>query len=100
MVGTAVWIKRDDCTGGPEAGNKIRKLEYLLAGAAQQQANAVITCGGIQSNHARATAVLARRLGLRPILLLRTDHAPEEPWQGNLMLCRLLDAEIRFISPA
>ena len=100
LVGTAVWVKRDDMTGGPEAGNKVRKLEYLLAAACDERAAAVITCGGEQSNHARATAVLARRLGMRPILLLRTAAPPPRPWQGNLMLCRMLNAEIRFITPA
>jgi D-cysteine desulfhydrase len=98
LVGTRVWVKRDDASGGPEAGNKIRKLEYLFAEAQAQRASAVITCGGVQSNHARATAVVARRLGLRPILLLRTDEPPPRPWQGNLLLCGLLGAEIRFIS--
>jgi D-cysteine desulfhydrase len=100
LVGTRVWVKRDDASGGPEAGNKIRKLEYLLAAAQAQGARAVITCGGVQSNHARATAVAARQLGLRPILLLRTTEPPARPWQGNLLLCAVLGAEIRFISPA
>ena len=58
-------VKRDDLTGCGLSGNKIRKLEYLLAEARQQGADTVITCGGIQSNHCRATAVAAARLGLR-----------------------------------
>jgi D-cysteine desulfhydrase len=100
LVGARVWVKRDDASGGPEAGNKIRKLEYLFAEAQAQRASAVITCGGVQSNHARATAVVARRLGVRPIVLLRTDEPPPRPWQGNLLLCALLGAEIRFITAA
>jgi len=100
LVGTDVWVKRDDASGGAEAGNKIRKLEYLLADAQTLNAQAVITCGGVQSNHARATAVAARRLGLRPILLLRCDDPPAKPWTGNLLLCVLLGADIRFISAA
>jgi D-cysteine desulfhydrase len=100
LVGTQVWVKRDDATGGAEAGNKLRKLEYLLADALAQGARCVITCGGAQSNHARATTVAARRFGLRPVLLLRSEHTPPKPWQGNLFLNALLGAEIRFISVA
>lgn len=101
LVGTRVWVKRDDMTGGAEAGNKIRKLEYLLAAAKAEGAEAVITCGAVQSNHARATALLGARLGLRTLLLLRAAQ-PEEPQPlvGNLLLDRLAGAEIRFISPA
>jgi 1-aminocyclopropane-1-carboxylate deaminase/D-cysteine desulfhydrase-like pyridoxal-dependent ACC family enzyme len=48
------------------SGNKVRKLEFLLAEALRQGADSVVTIGGIQSNHARATAVAARYLGLEP----------------------------------
>jgi D-cysteine desulfhydrase len=99
LVGTELWIKRDDTTAGAEAGNKIRKLEYLLAEALEQRARAVITCGGLQSNHARATALLARRLGLQPVLLLRTDAAPKTR-EGNLLLDDLAGAQIKFINKA
>ena len=63
-LGIDLWVKRDDMTGGPEGGNKIRKLELLLADAIAAGAGTVITCGGLQSNHARATAVCAATLGL------------------------------------
>src|SRR4051812_13161857 len=63
-LGVSLWIKRDDVTGGAESGNKIRKLEFLLADAQSKKANVVLTCGGIQSNHARATALLCAELGL------------------------------------
>jgi D-cysteine desulfhydrase len=101
LVGTELWVKRDDMTAGPEAGNKIRKLEYLLADALAQNADVVITCGGVQSNHARATAIVARRLGLSPVLVLRTPdgRAPEPPWDGNLMLDALVGADVRFVTP-
>jgi len=102
LVGCELWLKRDDVTAGAESGNKIRKLEYLLADALEQRANVVITCGGVQSNHARATAILARRFGMQPLLALRTRDgaAPAAPWQGNLMLDALVGADIRFITPA
>jgi D-cysteine desulfhydrase len=99
LVGTEVWLKRDDATAGAEAGNKIRKLEYLLAAARSAGADTVITCGGLQSNHARATALLSRRLGLHPVLLLRTPQAPSTA-EGNLLLDQLCGAELRFIDHA
>ena len=71
-MGIDLWVKRDDMTGGAEAGNKIRKLEYLLADAVAKGSDVVITCGGLQSNHARATALLAASLGMRSVLLLRS----------------------------
>ncbi|WP_081791870.1 pyridoxal-phosphate dependent enzyme [Caldalkalibacillus mannanilyticus] len=55
-----LWIKRDDLTGCiATGGNKIRKLEYILADALKQGADTVITTGGPQSNHAKTTAALA-----------------------------------------
>lgn len=101
LVGTEVWIKRDDMSAGPEAGNKVRKLEYLFADAINRGKHTVITCGGAQSNHARATALVAASLGLRAVLYLRTPDptSPPKP-TGNLLLDRLAGAEIRFITPA
>lgn len=98
LVGAEVWIKRDDATSGAEAGNKLRKLEYLLAEALERGAQSVMTCGGLQSNHARATAIAARRLGLQPVLLLRTREAPP-PAAGNVLLDQLAGAEIQLITP-
>ncbi|MBK8998262.1 MAG: D-cysteine desulfhydrase family protein [Myxococcales bacterium] len=100
LVGTRLWVKRDDMSGGPEAGNKIRKLEYLMADALAARASVVLTCGGLQSNHARATAIVAARLGLRSCLFLRTAAPSATPAAtGNLLLDRLVGAEIRLISP-
>lgn len=99
-MGVELWVKRDDATLGPEAGNKIRKLEFLLAEAIDRGDSTVITCGGIQSNHARATALLAARLGLRAVLYLRVSDLAEAPAiiAGNVLLDRLAGAEIRFIT--
>ena len=99
-MGLDLWVKRDDATGGPEAGNKIRKLELLLADAVASGADTVITCGGLQSNHARATAICAAALGLRAVLYLRTpDTTQAVPLAGNTLLDRLVGAEIRLITP-
>lgn len=92
----ALYLKRDDQTGTEYAGNKIRKLEYALAEALRQKKDTIITCGGLQSNHARATAAACVRLGLRCILLLKSDEQPEK--DGNYLLDSLLGAEIRFVS--
>ena len=73
QLGVELLVKRDDLTGSSLSGNKIRKLEFLFAEAAAQGADTVITCGGEQSNHCRATAIAAAELGLRSYLLLRTD---------------------------
>lgn len=101
--GTRIFVKRDDMTGGPCAGNKIRKLEYLLAAAVSAGATTVITCGGIQSNHARATCILARTLGMNAIVLLRTTDAERDVRKvaptGNLFLDRMVGADVRLISP-
>lgn len=59
QYGKEIYIKRDDLTGIETSGNKIRKLEYALAEALRQGADLIITCGGIQSNHCRATAYAA-----------------------------------------
>ncbi len=100
LVGCQLWVKRDDMTAGAEAGNKIRKLEFLLGQALADGASTVITCGGQQSNHARATTLLSRGLGLDVQLLLRTaGGTTPEANVGNLFIDRLAGARVRFISP-
>ncbi len=99
-LGVELYLKRDDLTGAALSGNKVRKLEFVLAEALNRGADVVITCGGAQSNHCRATAVAAAKLGLRCRLLLRTPdpQAPPAP-EGNLLLDRLSGAEIAWITP-
>lgn len=91
-----ILIKRDDLTGLAFGGNKVRKLEFLVADALARDATRLITAGAAQSNHARMTAAAARLAGLDATLVLTTPH--ERPVvQGNLLLDRLLGADIRFI---
>lgn len=98
-LGVEVLVKRDDLTGAELTGNKVRKLEFLLAEAEDQGADTVITCGGEQSNHARATALAAARRGLACRLVLRTDDPTQPPaTTGNILLDRLAGAAIRWIS--
>ncbi len=94
--GPRLFIKRDDLTGIGLTGNKVRKLEFALAEALDQGADTVITTGGLGSNHARATAVAARQLGLTPHLVLRGKPGPYP--DGNFLLDGLLNAEVELIT--
>lgn len=96
LGGPEIWIKRDDLTGIGLSGNKVRKLEYLLAEARERGADTLITCGGVQSNHARATAVAAVQNSMSAVLILRGQSAA--PYDGNVLLDRLVDAEIRLVT--
>lgn len=92
LGGPRIWVKRDDLTGSVLSGNKVRKLEFSLAQALEEGCDTVITCGGLQSNHCRATALLCAQLGLRCHLLLRGE--PSGPGDGNLLLDQLAGATI------
>lgn len=95
LKGPRLLIKRDDQTGLATGGNKVRKLEYLMADALAQGADTIVTLGAAQSNHARQTAAAAAKLGLRAVLLLRGEEPPQHT--GNLLLDSLLGAEIRWL---
>ena len=73
--GPRIWVKRDDLTGSVLSGNKVRKLSFSLAEALAQGCDTVITCGGVQSNHCRATAIACAQLGLNCHLILRGEEA-------------------------
>ena len=118
LAGIRCFIKRDDMTSSDASGNKVRKLEFLMADCLLAHSSAssaegesplahdcVLTVGGVQSNHARATAVVARQLGLEPHLLLRGDPASPafdegrpESLEGNLLYDRLVGAHVHSVS--
>jgi len=99
-LGLDLVYKRDDLTGLELSGNKARKLEFLVADAEAAGADVLVTCGGVQSNHCRATAFAAAKRGLGAVVLLRTpDPSSPAPAEANVLLDRLAGAEIRFISP-
>jgi D-cysteine desulfhydrase len=100
-LGVSLFWKRDDLTGIGLSGNKVRKLELLLAEAEALGRDTVITCGGEQSNHCRATALAAAQRGLGCVLLLRVADpaAPPAP-AANSLLDRLAGAQVRYISYA
>lgn len=96
QLGKEVYIKRDDLTGCALSGNKIRKLEYVLAQVKREGAQVVITAGGTQSNHCRVTALACRRVGLEAHLILR-GKPPDGVPDGNLFLDLLCGAKVRIV---
>jgi D-cysteine desulfhydrase family pyridoxal phosphate-dependent enzyme len=92
--GPRIWIKRDDLTPLALGGNKLRKLEYLIADALRERAEVVVTAGAAQSNHAVQTAAACNIHGLRCVAVLAGP--PDAPITGNLLLNHLLGAEIRL----
>lgn len=91
-----IWIKRDDMCGVALGGNKVRKLEFLLADAKAQGCDTVFTTGGAQSNHAMLTAACAARLGMKCILILKKRGVTEH--KGNLVLDDIYGADVRFMN--
>jgi L-cysteate sulfo-lyase len=93
-----LFVKRDDLTGLATGGNKTRKLEYALGAALAEDADTVITAGGLQSNHARQTAAAAARVGLACELILSRNapaaNTPDYEQSGNVLLDQLLGARI------
>ncbi len=92
-----IWVKRDDLTDAAASGNKLRKLEFTIGQALSEGATALITCGGVQSNHCRATAIMASQLGLKAHLILRGKPVTD-PGDGNLLLDKLVGAEITYVT--
>ena len=94
--GPRVWVKHDELTGTELSGNKVRKLEFCLAQALLEGCDTLITCGGVQSNHCRATAVLGARLGLKVHLILRGERPSSV--DGNLLMDYLAGAHIEYLA--
>src|SRR5262249_27903548 len=95
-----VFIKRDDYTGPGFGGNKVRKLEYVLAKALADGAEVAITSGGVKSNHARVTAAMCAKLGMRCILVLNPSAvAPPDGFDpASITVDGLFGAEIIRVS--
>lgn len=93
--GQEIYVKRDDLSGRGFGGNKSRKLEFIIADAIKKGHDSILTWGSIQSNWCFQCALASKRFGLRPILLLfYQENKPKD--EGNLLLDRLLEAEIHF----
>ena len=95
-LGVELYVKRDDLTGLLESGNKVRKLEFLVADALDQGADTLITVGTMQSNCCRAVAAVAARIGLRAVVAVK--GAQPAVYDGNLLLNRMLGAEVRYLT--
>jgi len=97
-----VWAKREDCNSGlAYGGNKVRKLEYLVADALARECDTLVSIGGVQSNHTRQVAAVAARLGLRCVLV--QEHWVDWPDSvydkvGNILLSRIMGADVRLDS--
>lgn len=91
-----VLLKLDEETGFGLGGNKVRKLEFVLAPPRLEDITHLVTTGGPQSNHCRVTAAAAARLGLGCVLVI--NGAPPDPPTGNALLHRLLGAHIRTVA--
>lgn len=94
-LGGRLYIKRDDMTGLALGGNKARKLDYIVQYALDNGYTALMTFGGVQTNHGRLTAAAAIRFGLKPILVLK--GAKPNYMSGNLLLDRLMGSDLYFV---
>jgi len=97
-----IWAKREDCNAGlAYGGNKVRKLEYLVAEALAQGCDTLVSIGGVQSNHTRQVAAVAAHLGLKCVLV--QEHWVDWPdvvydKVGNILLSRIMGADVRLDS--
>jgi len=95
LGGPNLFIKRDDQLGFAAGGNKVRKLEFVVADALEKGADFLITCGAVQSNHCRLTLAAAVREGLKCGLVLEErvpgSYKPEA--SGNNFLYRLMGVD-------
>ena len=101
LGGAAIWAKREDCNSGlAYGGNKMRKLEYLLADALARGFDTLVSIGGVQSNNTRQVAAAAARAGLRRTLIQESwVEWPDSVYDrvGNIVISRLIGADVRLV---
>jgi L-cysteate sulfo-lyase len=95
LGGPDIYIKRDDMTGLATGGNKSRMLEFLIGDAIDMGSDVIVTGANPLSNHVRQTTAAAKKMGL-DVVIATSGMIPEEI-NGNLLLTKLLGAEIRFV---
>jgi 1-aminocyclopropane-1-carboxylate deaminase len=102
LGGPRIWAKREDCNSGLAfGGNKVRKLEYLVAEAIAQKCDTLVSIGGVQSNHTRQVAAAAARVGMKCVLVQESwVEWPDAVYDrvGNILLSRILGADVRLVS--
>jgi 1-aminocyclopropane-1-carboxylate deaminase len=95
-----IWAKREDCNSGIAfGGNKVRKLEYLVADALAKGCDTLVSIGGVQSNHTRAVTGVAAHLGLKAVTVQeRWVDWPDMAYDkvGNIQLTRIMGGDIRM----
>jgi D-cysteine desulfhydrase family pyridoxal phosphate-dependent enzyme len=96
-LGVRLFFKRDDQTGLAFGGNKARKLDFIMADALSAEADTIVTWAGVQSNWCRQTAAAAKKLGVRPILILFKRPSLPSEVDGNLLLDFVFDSDIRLV---
>lgn len=95
LGGPRILIKREDLSGLALGGNKCRKLEFILAEAKKQGANAVVSTASSQSNFCLQAAAAGRKLGMKAsFVLIKGVHVET---QGNLLLQNILDSDIEIL---
>ena len=101
LGGARIWAKRDDCNSGLAfGGNKVRKLEYLVADAIAEGYDTLVSIGGVQSNHTRQVAATAARVGMKCVLIQESwVDWPDAVYDrvGNILLSRILGADVRLV---
>ncbi len=97
LGGVNLFIKRDDQTGLAFGGNKTRKLDFIMADVLAQKCDSVITWAGVQSNWCRQTVAAARKVGVKPVLILfKRPNLPADT-DGNLFINLLFDSDIKIV---
>lgn len=91
-----ILIKRDDAISFGFGGNKVRKLQYVIPELGARGVDTVITTGGVQSNHARATAAAAAAAGMACHIVVNGER-PDRP-AGNALLAGLLGATFEYVA--
>ena len=99
--GVEIYAKREDCNSGLAfGGNKVRKLEYIVPDAIAQNADTLVTIGGVQSNHTRQVAAVAAKIGMK-CRLVQESWVPFQDAVydrvGNILMSRVLGAEIELV---
>ena len=101
LGGASIWAKREDCNSGIAfGGNKVRKLEYLVADALAKGCDTLVSIGGVQSNHTRQVAAVAARVGLSCVLIQESwVDWPDSVYDkvGNILISRLAGADVRLV---
>lgn len=92
-------IVRDDIFPFVGGSNKARKAIAYEKFLCQGGYNAVVTCGGIQSNHNRAMALMCAKNGWKCHLCIQGDEERFFREKGNALLDRLSGAECELIKP-